>query len=746
MSFKTIEKKDCWVNIPEVGSGPVSVLVFYPGIDGMNYGVNISTGEASNIGKVYMPPLIKKAVPDWYDKFVIVIPFQANRKWSTVKSQYEEEMSKVNLQTLDISLGIFSGSGDANANIMSDMTSIKNLKNFIMMDPQASPKLTKNTKKVKDDGTIVYLMYDIDNWSSSKTIQSNFKSLSDETKYKEGDVSNYFDNVQSVKSSHLVIPVKMLIFYKSKIESYLSSPILSLNNPPPAPPTPVAYKVYCDMGGVLFEKNSSDEGGTSDSQAFIGAGIWERIKKYNPTILSAVGSTNKDTKIANKKAQIKANLKLDSGEEPAALFVDSGPGKDKYAEKTAILIDDSKENIDAWVKKGGIGIKHDPTDALSGVKNTVETLEKIIGPLTPAGLSYSLSATGGSGGSGGSGGTGGSASPPPTIQMFLVFPENFAVKTREDVPIFKVWVGPIQPEEPVEGFTELFSDDETSTLSENQYTNEYVEAEFAGSEEVIDRNSDQDDEPTGDYYYDDDGKLVSNIPSTSTTTTTTTTTTEAGEVPNVSVGSPVIGPGPPAGSKLMTGSGKTWYIGSAGLGIAGHRLKPILGDLQKHLRANGYPSATIGNNGITRDLVASVYPNSPARAVASLHGAGLAIDVLWGIPGKKWSGIGDNGNLANDPQLTKVIWNFVKTQGDITWGAQFDKKKGSDPANGIVNGRGITEYHHFEISSDKIANYWKPYESDLKAMGFDYKTLNKYGKDSPIYKVMKQLLNSKGIS
>ena len=137
MSFKTIEKKDCWVNIPEVGSGPVSVLVFYPGIDLEN-----------TLGKVYMPPLIKNAVPDWYDKFVIVIPFKYTQKWSTVKSQYEEEMAKVNLQTLDISLGIFSGSGNGNVNIMSNMTSIKNLKNFIMMDPSASPTLAKNTKKI----------------------------------------------------------------------------------------------------------------------------------------------------------------------------------------------------------------------------------------------------------------------------------------------------------------------------------------------------------------------------------------------------------------------------------------------------------------------------------------------------------------------------------------------------------------------------------------------------------------------
>lgn len=726
MSFKQFEKKDCWVYIPECGPGPVSVLVFYPGID-------INNGKDQ--GKTYMPPLIKNAVADWYDKFVIVIAFQHTKKWTSIKKQYEEEMTKVNLQTLDISLGIFSGSGNATVDIMTNVTNIQNLKNFIIMDPSASITLTSNTKTLKAAGTIIYLMYNEDNWGSYPLLKSGLKPLAKEAEYKEGEVANYFDNVQEVKTSHLMIPTEMLIYFKDKIESYLSSPILGPNNPPSPPAPKVVYKVYVDMGGVLFEKNSADEGGSGDSQTYIGATLWESIKKYNPTILSAVGSQNKDTKIANKKAQIKANLTP----EPESLFVDSGPKKDKYAEKTSILIDDSQENIDAWIKKGGIGIKHDPAN----VPATIQAIEKIIGPEVALGPSFS-NTLGASGASGASGGTGGTATP-PNIPMFVVFPSDFLAKAREDVPKFTIWVGPIQPEEPVEGFTELFADDDIDTLGDNEYTSEYIESEFSGEDEIISYNETS-DEPMGDYYYDADGNLVSNLPIPAASTTTTTTDAGAGgtgDVSNVSVGSSAIGPGPPAGSKLITGSGKNWHIGSSGVGIAGHRLKPILADLQKHLRANGYPSAEIGNNGITRDLVASVYPNSPLRAVASLHGAGLAIDVTFKIPGKKWSGIGENKNLASDPQLTKVIWNFVKAQGDITWGAQFAK---SDPANGVVKGRGVDEYHHFEIKADKIADYWKPFDKDLKAMGFDYKTLNKYGRDSPIYKVMKALLNSKGIA
>ena len=165
--------------------------------------------------------------------------------------------------------------------------------------------------------------------------------------------------------------------------------------------------------------------------------------------------------------------------------------------------------------------------------------------------------------------------------------------------------------------------------------------------------------------------------------------------------------------------------------------------MAKYLNANGYPGSKLGNNGVTRDMVASTYPSSPARAVASLHGCGLAIDVIFKIPGFKWSSIGDNGNLAKDAKLTKTIYNWVKTQGDLTWGAEWGK---SNPAEGMVQKRGVTEYHHFEIKSSQISKYWKPFESDLKKMGYDYTKLNSTGSKGTIYPLFKQLLNSVGIA
>ena len=254
---------------------------------------------------------------------------------------------------------------------------------------------------------------------------------------------------------------------------------------------------------------------------------------------------------------------------------------------------------------------------------------------------------------------------------------------------------------------------------------EYLEDEFRGSDEEI--LAAFDDEPFGPS--EDDFNPEPGSPSTESSNPPGATTPSD---PNpVSVGSSVVGPGPKAGSKL----GRN---GSAAMAnLAGHRLKNVLTDLTSYLNANGYAGAKIGNNGVTRGLKDSAYPNSPARATASLHGAGLAIDVLFTIPGKSWKSIYDNENLASDPKLTKTIMNWVKTQGDLTWGAEFDNSK---PSEGSVSGRGITEYHHFEIKSSLIPKYWEPYKDDLANYGFKPSELNRCGKGSKLHKLMLALM------
>jgi len=179
---------------------------------------------------------------------------------------------------------------------------------------------------------------------------------------------------------------------------------------------------------------------------------------------------------------------------------------------------------------------------------------------------------------------------------------------------------------------------------------------------------------------------------------------------------------PGTNNKLLYISNKGLkYIINPSTGVGGKRLKRLTSDLQAHLRANGYPQAEISSNGIVRDLQAAAYPGSPKRVAGSLHGSGLAIDVKFTIPGKKWDSIDDNVNLSTDAQLTKTIWNFVVSQKDIKWGAEFGK---SSPANGNVKARGITEYHHFELKKEYIKQYWDEYSTELSKLGYDPAKLN----------------------
>lgn len=130
-----------------------------------------------------------------------------------------------------------------------------------------------------------------------------------------------------------------------------------------------SYTLYVDMGGVLFKKMGSDEGGSGDKTEFIGNVLWEGIKKYNPTILSATGSKDKENKKIVKTKQVNYFLKPT----PSIKFVDSGTDKKKYANSNSILIDDSETNITSWVNSGGIGIKH------ISDKNTLDRLKELYG-------------------------------------------------------------------------------------------------------------------------------------------------------------------------------------------------------------------------------------------------------------------------------------------------------------------------------------------------------------------------------
>jgi len=194
-----------------------------------------------------------------------------------------------------------------------------------------------------------------------------------------------------------------------------------------------------------------------------------------------------------------------------------------------------------------------------------------------------------------------------------------------------------------------------------------------------------------------------------------------------------VGKGPMMGSKLLNKAGDSM------INLAGHRLKNIPADLQNYLRANGFPGTVIGSNGIMRNLKESTYPNSKARVPASFHGCGLAHDLKFNIPGISWSGIGSNSNLASNQKLNLVIWEWTKKQGDLEWGGQWGVNKGTNNDAGVVNGWGVTEYHHFQIKPKMNYKYWEPVKEELDKLGFKTTDFTANGKGSNLYKLMIKL-------
>lgn len=205
MGYSKKELNDSTVYIPNIKSGTkVSVLVFYPGIP-----VN------GKIGKEYMPPLILKGAPNWFDNYVISIPHQHTTDWTKVKNQYENEMTLVGLQTLNISVGIYSGSGNGSTSIQKSLTSISGLKNLMLMDPSGG---AGTTSTVKNNGTSVFMVYNPKNWKGDANagIRNGFPAL----------VKAVGSNITDTKSDtydHNQIPVIFLNTYKTLIESNLSS-------------------------------------------------------------------------------------------------------------------------------------------------------------------------------------------------------------------------------------------------------------------------------------------------------------------------------------------------------------------------------------------------------------------------------------------------------------------------------------------------------------------------------------------
>ena len=94
--------------------------------------------------------------------------------------------------------------------------------------------------------------------------------------------------------------------------------------------------------------------------------LWDYIKEYFPTILSATGHIH--TAKTEKREWVEKHL----GDTTAgmALFVRSSSDKAQYAAPNHILIDDREKSIEPWIEAGGIGILH--TSANTTIKQLKE--------------------------------------------------------------------------------------------------------------------------------------------------------------------------------------------------------------------------------------------------------------------------------------------------------------------------------------------------------------------------------------
>jgi hypothetical protein len=150
------------------------------------------------------------------------------------------------------------------------------------------------------------------------------------------------------------------------------------------------FQIFSDLDGVLanFDKRFYDLSGLTPKQYeekngtekfwnFIdneigvrfwvgipwmpdGEQLWDYIKKYKPTLLSAP-SRNNESRLG-KRLWVKKYIP------GTKLILASRQNKQDYAKPNAILIDDRPDTITEWENRGGIGILH---------KSAEETISKL---------------------------------------------------------------------------------------------------------------------------------------------------------------------------------------------------------------------------------------------------------------------------------------------------------------------------------------------------------------------------------
>jgi hypothetical protein len=210
--------------VPDGISGEVNVFVLWPGIPVTCQQNNkVSLPVQKNIGKVYMPPAVRAAVPDWFNKYVIVFPHTHQASFATIKSEYEKVLSKSNLTLKSLNIGVFSGSGNIS------IPSTEKVNTLLIMDPFVGANTSTNTSNILKNGGKVFMMFNYSSWGKpdnsfwqpvfSKLSPDDYVEITSSTSEKYGFVKTNTSSGCGQQMWHMQTPENFLKHFRGKIEA-----------------------------------------------------------------------------------------------------------------------------------------------------------------------------------------------------------------------------------------------------------------------------------------------------------------------------------------------------------------------------------------------------------------------------------------------------------------------------------------------------------------------------------------------
>jgi hypothetical protein len=220
-------------------------------------------------------------------------------------------------------------------------------------------------------------------------------------------------------------------------------------------------------------------------------------------------------------------------------------------------------------------------------------------------------------------------------------------------------------------------------------------------------------------------------------------------LPFSSAGAPLTSPTPSSPLVNTTPKGEI-YFGQWNVGASPPGFWPAFSEkFQDHVN-NLYPELGLkqANLGATRALAASAHASHSGRVSGSKHGLALAKDHFLHVYGPagvlllpavqpnrtvagEFTGYAfDNPLLAKDQKFVDAILDFMATDNtimginvktDMLWGGTFGRhgatmSKGEPPV-----GRGIEEFHHFEIKDALVPKFMDPYRTQLAQLDPPFK-------------------------